>query len=226
MCFFDFPACFQTFKTLCLLNYALMIRHDYDIMFSLRRGALQALVDKKKVIIIETSVRSGLQLEDNEVFLDKQVEGMFKHKEIYVTPSHTKKVFANIKRQGKAFFSRVTPLFPSTLVQAQQEKHRKTRRKDIELPQTSVPTEVVADKVVYGEMYDSVERAVTTATRLDAEQDRGSRPRRQETTRDAGAQTRSERVSKLSNDPPLSRVNTFESRKDRLKLNELIELCT
>nr|GEZ78115.1 hypothetical protein [Tanacetum cinerariifolium] len=34
-----------TFKTLCLLNYALMIRHDYDITSSLRRGALQ-LVDK------------------------------------------------------------------------------------------------------------------------------------------------------------------------------------
>ncbi|GKA15616.1 hypothetical protein Tco_0695363 [Tanacetum coccineum] len=32
-----------------------------------------------------------------QVFLDKQVEGMSKHKEIYVTPSHTKKVFANMK---------------------------------------------------------------------------------------------------------------------------------
>nr|GEV11203.1 hypothetical protein [Tanacetum cinerariifolium] len=41
MCFSDFPACFQTFKTLCLLDYALMIRHDYDITSSLRRGALQ-----------------------------------------------------------------------------------------------------------------------------------------------------------------------------------------
>nr|GEY61821.1 retrovirus-related Pol polyprotein from transposon TNT 1-94 [Tanacetum cinerariifolium] len=41
MCFPDFPACFQTFKTLCLLNYTLMIRHDYDITSSLRRGALQ-----------------------------------------------------------------------------------------------------------------------------------------------------------------------------------------
>ncbi|GJU99022.1 hypothetical protein Tco_1328293 [Tanacetum coccineum] len=36
-----------------------------------------------------------------QVFLDKQVEGMTKHKEIYVTPSHTKKVFANMKRGGK-----------------------------------------------------------------------------------------------------------------------------
>nr|GFA15148.1 zinc finger, CCHC-type, retrotransposon Gag domain protein [Tanacetum cinerariifolium] len=31
----------QTFKTLCLLNYALMKRHDYDITSSLRRRALQ-----------------------------------------------------------------------------------------------------------------------------------------------------------------------------------------
>nr|GEV05656.1 retrotransposon protein, putative, Ty3-gypsy subclass [Tanacetum cinerariifolium] len=31
-----------TFKTLCLLNYALMIRHDYDITSSLRRGALKS----------------------------------------------------------------------------------------------------------------------------------------------------------------------------------------
>ncbi|GJZ84881.1 hypothetical protein Tco_0650220 [Tanacetum coccineum] len=66
---------------------------------------IQALVDKKKVIITETSVKSNLQLEDAEVFLDKQVEGMSKHKEIYVTPSHTKNVFANMKRQGKDFLS-------------------------------------------------------------------------------------------------------------------------
>nr|GEV41327.1 hypothetical protein [Tanacetum cinerariifolium] len=31
----------RPFKTLCLLNYALMKRHDYDITSSLRRGALQ-----------------------------------------------------------------------------------------------------------------------------------------------------------------------------------------
>ncbi|GKE80685.1 hypothetical protein Tco_1550685, partial [Tanacetum coccineum] len=36
-----------------------------------------------------------------QVFLDKQAEGITKHKEIYVTPSHTKKVFANMKREGK-----------------------------------------------------------------------------------------------------------------------------
>nr|GEV82642.1 hypothetical protein [Tanacetum cinerariifolium] len=38
---------------------------------------------------------------------------------------------------------------------------------------TSVPTEVITDEAVYKEMYDSVERATTTATGLDAEQDKG-----------------------------------------------------
>ncbi|GKC77837.1 hypothetical protein Tco_1128611 [Tanacetum coccineum] len=56
-----------------------------------------------------------------QVFLDKQVEGMTKHKEIYVTPSHTKKVFANMKREGKCFFGRVTPLFQTMMVQAPKE---------------------------------------------------------------------------------------------------------
>ncbi|GKF65091.1 hypothetical protein Tco_0188539, partial [Tanacetum coccineum] len=56
-----------------------------------------------------------------QVFLDKQVEGMTKHKEIYVTPSHTKKVFANMKREGKGFSGRVTPLFQTMMVQAPKE---------------------------------------------------------------------------------------------------------
>nr|GEV88018.1 hypothetical protein [Tanacetum cinerariifolium] len=42
---------------------------------------------------------------------------------------------------------------------------------------------------------------------------------------DAAAQTRSKRVSKISNDPPLLRVNTLKSGEDRLKLAELMELC-
>ncbi|GKE79773.1 hypothetical protein Tco_1549773, partial [Tanacetum coccineum] len=56
-----------------------------------------------------------------QVFLDKHVEGMTKHKEIYVTPSHTKKVFANMKREGKGFSRRVTPLFETMMVQALEE---------------------------------------------------------------------------------------------------------
>nr|GEZ16239.1 hypothetical protein [Tanacetum cinerariifolium] len=77
---------------------------------------------------------------------------------------------------------------PTTSQPQRKQKTKKTRIKDTELPQTSKPTEVDADEAVYEEMYDSVERAVTTATGLDANS--GSRPRHQETMRDAAAQTR------------------------------------
>ncbi|GJR62561.1 hypothetical protein Tco_1504723 [Tanacetum coccineum] len=56
-----------------------------------------------------------------QVFLDKQVEGMAKHKEIYVISSHTKKIFANMRRQGQGFSRNVTPLFETMMVNAQEE---------------------------------------------------------------------------------------------------------
>ncbi|GJT18537.1 hypothetical protein Tco_0877243 [Tanacetum coccineum] len=55
-----------------------------------------------------------------QVFLNKQVEGMTKHKEIYVTPSHTKK--------------------------SQKKKPRRKQRKDIEVPQPSGSTEPITDE--------------------------------------------------------------------------------
>nr|GEV37065.1 hypothetical protein [Tanacetum cinerariifolium] len=97
-------------------------------------------------------------------------------------------------------------------------------------------------------MDDCLERAATTATILDAKQDRGNifktqskatpndpgsqgtssggGPRCQEIIGDTVAQTRSKRVSKISNDPLLAGVNTSRSGKDSLKLIELMKLCT
>nr|GEY06732.1 hypothetical protein [Tanacetum cinerariifolium] len=48
-------------------------------------------------------------------------EGMAKHKEIYVISSHTKKIFANMRRQGHGFSRNVTPLFETMMVNAQEE---------------------------------------------------------------------------------------------------------
>ncbi|GJZ73121.1 hypothetical protein Tco_0637267 [Tanacetum coccineum] len=106
------------------------------------------------------------------------MEGTINHNKIYIAPSHTKKVFANMKRQGKDF------------------------------------SENVVDKAVYEEKDDNLERATTTATGLDAEQDRGNifktqskatpnepssigtssggDPRRQDTMGDTIAQTRTD----------------------------------
>ncbi|GKC69443.1 ribonuclease H-like domain-containing protein, partial [Tanacetum coccineum] len=167
-----------------------------------------------------------------QVFLDKQLERMSNDNRIYVTPSHTKKIFGNIRRVGKGFSGRDTPLFQTMVVQAQAE----------------MGEDNVADEAINEEMDDSLERAATTATSLDVEQDRGNinktqskatpneagsqgttsggGPRCQETMGDTIAQTRFENVSKTSNDPLLARGNTLQSGEDSLKLNELMKLCT
>nr|GEW91992.1 hypothetical protein [Tanacetum cinerariifolium] len=272
-----------------------------------KEGQLQALVDGKKIIIIESTIRRDLQLEDAEgvnclpnavifeqlalmgtmasviiclsinqkfnfskyifesmvknldnvnkflmylrfvqVFLNNQLEEMSYHNRIYVTPSHIKKIFGNTKRVGKGFSGRDTPLFPTMMIQAQKDlgedsanltdphhpptiiqpstsqpqntKHyRKHRRKVTEVPQPSDPISVV-DEAVNEEIDDSLERATTTATSLDAEC--------QETIGDSAAQTRSERVSKISNGPLLVGVNIPRSVEDSLKLTKLMKLCT
>ncbi|GKD10572.1 hypothetical protein Tco_1190257 [Tanacetum coccineum] len=242
-----------------------------------REVQLQVLVDGKKIIVTEASVRRDLQLNNEEgtnylpnatifeeltrmgmvknldnagkflmyprfvqVFLDKQLEVMSSHKRIYVTPSHTKKIFGNMKRVGKGFSQMETPLFPTMMVQAQQEqgkgsempidphhtptiiqpstsqpqlkqRSRKPKRKDTEIPQSSGPTNNIADEA-------GNEEWMTVCS--------GGGPRGQETMGDTIAQTRSENVSKLSYDPLLARGNTLRNGEDRLKLYELMELCT
>ncbi|GJU52895.1 putative ribonuclease H-like domain-containing protein [Tanacetum coccineum] len=86
---------------------------------------------------------------------------------------------------------------------------------------------LVADETVYKEWEDRMERAATTASSLEAEQDSGSSPRCQDTILGgAEAQSRFEVASKQSNDPPFSRVNTLGSGEDSMKLIELMEHCT
>ncbi|GKD67225.1 hypothetical protein Tco_1309333 [Tanacetum coccineum] len=121
-----------------------------------------------------------------------------------------------------------TIIQPSTQPQKTQ-KPRKPKRKDTQLG-------------------DSLVRATTTASSLEAEQDNGNitntqsmatpnessslgttsggGPRCQETMGDTIAQTRFENISKLSNDSLLARGNTLRSDGDSLKLKELMELCT
>ncbi|GKB06251.1 hypothetical protein Tco_0834484 [Tanacetum coccineum] len=105
-------------------------------------------------------------------------------------------------------------------------KSRRPKRKDIEVPQPSGPTDNVADEAVNKEMDGSLVRAATTASSLEAEQDSGSGPKSQNTMGDTIAQTKFKNVSKTSNDSLLVGVNTPRSDEDRLKLNELMEFCT
>ncbi|GJS43032.1 hypothetical protein Tco_0568075 [Tanacetum coccineum] len=163
----------------------------------------------------------------------------------------------------KGFYGRVTPLLQTMVVQNQSElgegsanptdphhtptiiqssnqtqktqKPRKPKRKDTQVPQPSDPSENVTDEVVYKELGDSLVRATTTASSLEAEQDSGNiiktrskatpnessslgttsggGPRCQETMGDTIAQTRFESVSKHSNDSLLARVLDLEKTK-------------
>ncbi|GJR11343.1 hypothetical protein Tco_0793995 [Tanacetum coccineum] len=56
-----------------------------------------------------------------QVFINQQLGDMSHHKKIFVNPFHTKKVFANMKRPGKDFSGRITPLFDTMMVQASKE---------------------------------------------------------------------------------------------------------
>ncbi|GKE30042.1 hypothetical protein Tco_1445426, partial [Tanacetum coccineum] len=105
-------------------------------------------------------------------------------------------------RVGIGFSSRVTPLFHTIVVQNQSElgkgsanptdphhtptiiqsstQHQKTKKprkpkiKDTHVPQPSDPTKSVADEAIYKELGDSLVRAATTASSLEAEQDSGN----------------------------------------------------
>ncbi|GJW20296.1 hypothetical protein Tco_0030918 [Tanacetum coccineum] len=120
-----------------------------------------------------------------------------------------------------------TPTITQSSTQPQKtQKPRKPKRKDTHVPQPSDPSDNVADEVVHKELGDSLVRAATTASSLEVEQDSGGGPRCQETMGDTITQTRFENVSKLSNDSLLARGNMLRSDEDRLKLDELMALCT
>nr|GFA02383.1 hypothetical protein [Tanacetum cinerariifolium] len=113
-----------------------------------------------------------------QTFLDKQLDGLPTHKEKYDVSFHTKKVFANMKRIGKGFSGKKTPLF-STMVRPNQvqmgEANQKERlkRKTTKVPQPSESTDIAADEAVRKEGVDSLVRATTTASSLEAKNDSG-----------------------------------------------------
>ncbi|GJV28740.1 hypothetical protein Tco_1385188 [Tanacetum coccineum] len=83
------------------------------------------------------------------------------------------------------------------------------KKKDTQVPQSSIPSDNVVDEDVYKELDDSLVRATTTASSLEAEC--------QETIGDTISQTRFENVSKLSNDPLLAKGNTLRSEIKKLE---------
>ncbi|GJV86380.1 putative ribonuclease H-like domain-containing protein [Tanacetum coccineum] len=138
-----------------------------------------------------------------QLFLNNQISLTEPFNDTYETPKPTINVFTNMKRKGKDFSGRVTPLFASMLA----------------------PPVVggEADEAIFKEKDDRVVRATTTAASLDAVQANGDRPRCQEAMRGAIAQTRSERAYKHSYDSPLPGVNTPKSNEEMNEQQDLME---
>ncbi|GJW62993.1 putative reverse transcriptase, RNA-dependent DNA polymerase [Tanacetum coccineum] len=106
------------------------------------------------------------------------------------------------------------------------QKPRKAKR-TTEISQSSGPIPLVTYETVIKEWEDRMERAATTASSLEAEQDSGSGPRCQDTILGVQKLKLGLRLHlNKSYDPPLSRVNTLGSREDIMKLKELMEFCT
>ncbi|GKC46876.1 putative ribonuclease H-like domain-containing protein, partial [Tanacetum coccineum] len=70
------------------------------------------------IICLATNQKFNL----SKYIFDAMLGDMSHHKKIYVNPSHTKKIFSNMKGEGKDFSGRVTPLFATMMVQAYQEE--------------------------------------------------------------------------------------------------------
>nr|GEX95739.1 hypothetical protein [Tanacetum cinerariifolium] len=78
---------------------------------------LQALVDRKKIVIAEDVIREILQLDDAKGM--NQVGDLSTHTTRFISPALTQKVFANMRRVRKGFSGVETPLFEDMLAARQ-----------------------------------------------------------------------------------------------------------
>ncbi|GJY84950.1 hypothetical protein Tco_0498976 [Tanacetum coccineum] len=95
-----------------------------------------------------------------QVFLDKQVGDMYTHNRTYDAPHHTKKIFANMKREGKGSTMPTDPQHTPTITQPstsqpQKKQSQRKQRKNTEVPQPSGPTEPITDDAANEEHEDA-----------------------------------------------------------------------
>ncbi|GJU19172.1 retrovirus-related pol polyprotein from transposon TNT 1-94 [Tanacetum coccineum] len=266
--------CIEAFETLKmkLTQAPILVAPDWDLPFEImcdasdfavgavlgpdswnvkvsRAAQLQALVDGKKVIITESTIRRDLQLEDAEG-VDCLPNATILEQLTLIGTRESAIICLAINQ--KFNFSKY--IFESMVKNLENVSGkflmylRKPKRKNTEVPHPSGSIDNVVDEAVYKELDDSLVRVATNASSLEVEQDSGninktrskatlnepspqgtnsgSGPKRQDTMGDTIAQTRFENVSKTSNDSLLAGVITPRSDEDSMKLKELMEFCT
>ncbi|GJR87897.1 hypothetical protein Tco_0211908 [Tanacetum coccineum] len=147
---------------------------------------LHALVDGKKIIITESSVRRDLQLADEEGIDCLPNSTIFEQLALMGPKTTAWNEFSStmasaiicLATNQKFNFSKL--IFDSMIRNLDNASGkflmypRKPKRKDTQIPQFSNPSDNVADEAVHKELGDSLVRAATTASSLEAEQDSGN----------------------------------------------------
>ncbi|GJU19517.1 putative reverse transcriptase domain-containing protein [Tanacetum coccineum] len=150
----------------------------------------------------------GLHLDDKLHFVEEPLEIMGREvKRLKRSRIPLVQVRWNSKRgpefmweREDQFRKKYPHLFTKTAPSSSAALHVK-RGQDTKIPQSSGPPVKVGDEAVHKELGDRMERAATTTSRLESEQD-------------SDAQTRFQTISKKSSDPPLSRGYTLRSGED------------
>nr|GEU37900.1 putative ribonuclease H-like domain-containing protein [Tanacetum cinerariifolium] len=96
---------------------------------------IQALVDKKKVIITEASIKRDLWFKDkggvdylsNEVIFEQLT--LVGHNAVFIISSHTKKVFANMKRERKDFSRKKAKTAKAVEISSLKKRVKKLEKK-------------------------------------------------------------------------------------------------
>ncbi|GKC68237.1 hypothetical protein Tco_1100835 [Tanacetum coccineum] len=201
---------------------------------------IHALVDGKKIVITESSVRRDLQFADEDGTessvrrdLQFEVDGYLSPKKtawnelssniasaIICLATNQKFNFSKIvfDELEKIFSGKVTPLFDTMLIQHQLEVGDNFER--AATTASSLEVEHVSGNITKTRSKATLNEPTPQGTGL------GSGPMHQDTMGDTIAQTRFENVSKTSYDSPLGGVNTRQSDEDSIQLKELMEMCT
>ncbi|GKB71305.1 hypothetical protein Tco_0932717, partial [Tanacetum coccineum] len=194
---------------------------------------LQALVDKKKVIITKSTIRRDLQLEDANGVDCLPNAAIFELLTLR----------GNIKREGKGFSGKFTPLFQTMMVQAHEEmgegpeiptdpyhtpiitqpslsqpqrkqKSRKSKKKNTEVPQPSGSTDnKVLDLEKAKTAHDS-EIATLNKKVKKLERRNKSRTQRLKRLRKEDASKQGRKIADIDADAKVTLINETQGRND------------
>ncbi|GJS01592.1 hypothetical protein Tco_0318100 [Tanacetum coccineum] len=148
---------------------------------------------------LDGGVKFLLYLRFLQVFINQQLGNMSTHKKIFVNPFHTKKVFANMKRAGKDFSGRITPLFDTMMVQPVEEMGE-----DSDHPTDSTPIPIIDQP---------------SSSSQPKKKQPSKKAQRQEAEVPQDEAEHEESVPTPSNDPQ-------PSGEDSMQLTDLMVLCT